>query len=239
MGLAFALTEKWKSDALRAAKEAYPKESCGLVVYRKGLRIYWPCKNISRKAIEHFHIDPFNYAEAEDAGTIVGVVHSHPNETAVPSDFDIEECKRGDLPWYVIDPLEETIVGIACSDVPLLGRSWDWGLYDCGSLVRDYFKTKNIPIPYYPRIIDEKKFYKDCPVDKVWSTFGFRELEEDESLRENDMLLMGMGKNIPYHAGIYIGGQKILHHSEFSLSTEDTYGRYLIESTVRRLRYAS
>ena len=90
MELAFALTEKWKNDALKAAKEAYPKECCGLVVYRKGLRIYWPCKNISRKAIEHFHINPVDYADAEDAGTILGVVHSHPNGTAVPSGFDIE-----------------------------------------------------------------------------------------------------------------------------------------------------
>ena len=37
----------WKDDALLAAKEADPNESCGLLVVLKGKEYYWACKNIA------------------------------------------------------------------------------------------------------------------------------------------------------------------------------------------------
>ena len=58
-------------DAIRShAENEYPKESCGLVVIKGGKQIYFPCKNLADNQLDHFIIDPEDYAKAEDMCTI-------------------------------------------------------------------------------------------------------------------------------------------------------------------------
>ena len=70
----------WAADAFNHATEAYPEECCGLIININGIETYWKCKNISGAYKQKsFVIDPIDYADGEDQGEVLGIVHSEPN----------------------------------------------------------------------------------------------------------------------------------------------------------------
>lgn len=91
----------WRDSALNHAKAIAPKESCGLVVNYDGVEVYWECRNIA-EIDDCFVIHPADWAEAEDTGVIIAVIHSHGINSPEPSDMDIKSCKRSKLPWYIL-----------------------------------------------------------------------------------------------------------------------------------------
>jgi len=91
----------WRDSALNHAKAIAPKESCGLVVNYDGVEVYWECRNIA-EIDDCFVIHPADWAEAEDTGVIIAVIHSHGSNSPEPSDMDIKSCKRSKLPWYIL-----------------------------------------------------------------------------------------------------------------------------------------
>lgn len=108
----------WATDAFTHAKEAYPEESCGLVIDLDGVQTYWECKNISSAYKEKsFVIDPLDYARGEDQGEVLGIVHSHPNGVIAFSHTDRMACKYLDLPFYLVEPKSESIIVIYPSEI--------------------------------------------------------------------------------------------------------------------------
>lgn len=66
-------------DAIMAhAAAEYPRECCGVVAQKSRVERYFPCRNLAAEPTEHFHLSPEDYAAAEDWGTVVAIVHSHP-----------------------------------------------------------------------------------------------------------------------------------------------------------------
>lgn len=102
----------WQSSALEHARRESPRESCGLVVAVNARYIYWPCRNLAVD-LDQFVLDPADYACAEDAGDVVGIVHSHVNAPPLPSGTDIEGIKRSGLQWWICNP-----------------STGEWGSYD-------------------------------------------------------------------------------------------------------------
>ncbi|VTR60928.1 Uncharacterised protein [Serratia fonticola] len=61
------------------AAAEYPNESCGFVVQNGRKARYLPCRNVAENALDNFVISPQEYAQAEDQGEIIRIIHSHPD----------------------------------------------------------------------------------------------------------------------------------------------------------------
>ena len=108
----------WSKDAFEHAIECGAEESCGLILDIDGIETYWKCKNISKSyKTESFVIDPIDYADGEDQGEVLGIVHSHPQGELIFSHADRLSCKFNDLPFYLVDPKSESIIVLYPSEI--------------------------------------------------------------------------------------------------------------------------
>ena len=230
----------WKAKALVHAKEQDPKEACGLLVVVKGKETYFACKNIAEDPKDMFIIDPEDWAKAEDTGEVTAVIHSHPVTSPELSMADKVACEKTKLKWYVVQPnLEQWVEYEPCGyKAPLIGRKWVWGVNDCWSLCRDYYKEHlGIELKDWDRPTSSDAFLKDPSFDRSFADTGFRELRPDEELKKNDLLLMSMRSQGLNHIGLYLGDQLLLHHLQNRLSSRDLLDEWLLKCTGKRIRY--
>ena len=140
------------------AEQQFPNESVGFVVDGK----YVPIKNSHANPEDHFKVAPKTIAKYSKS--IQAIIHSHnitvdpvtnkPRHHPFPSYEDmvtqlkwnvpfgiqlINDAGSGNILWWGYEP----------KDIPPLeGRPYIHGVYDCFSLLRDYFKlTINVDIP--------------------------------------------------------------------------------------------
>ncbi len=48
----------WQDEALEHAIQADPKESCGLLIVKKGKELYFPCQNLATEPTDQFILSP-------------------------------------------------------------------------------------------------------------------------------------------------------------------------------------
>jgi len=229
-----------KQAALEHAKQEAPKESCGLVAVVKGRRRYFPCTNLAETPDEHFVLDPAEYAETEDSGEIIAVVHSHPVTNHAPSPADRVACENSGLPWYVVNP--NTELWGYCEpegfELPYVGRDFVHGLVDCYSLCRDWYKREwGLDLHNYERRDQWWEHGENMYLDNFMKE-GFHEIPIGE-LERGDAVLMQLSSPVPNHAAIYLGEQLVLHHIQGRLSSRDVYGGYYLKNTAKALRHES
>ena len=231
----------WKETALLHAKDQDPKESCGLLLNIKGKEKYYPCNNLSMTQHQCFIIDPIDYVKADNLGEIIAIVHSHPTTPPTPSQADRISCEHSNLPWYIVNPKTEQWADLKPEGykAELCGRPWVWGITDCWSLVRDWYKEeKNIELVDYERSMTPEEFLENPLFEKYAKNTGFRELANDEALKKGDVLLMSILHPTLNHVAIFLGDM-VLHHLADRLSCKEPYSEWLLKCTGKRYRYAS
>lgn len=231
------LPESILAEIRAHARRDYPRESCGLVIIRKGRRRYVPCRNIAEKN-EHFVMHPEDAAAAEEMGELVMVVHSHPNIAARPSDADLVGCERSGIPWLIVNWPTGAAYEFAPTGyvAPLVGRQFTHGVLDCYALIRDYYDRElGVVLPEFERSDEWWLKGQNLYLDGFGSA-GFDVVGKPE---KHDVLLMRVGSPVPNHAGIYLGDGCILHHQMGRLSSRDIYGGWYEKITTHVLRHRS
>lgn len=240
------------NDIQDHAKREYPNECCGLVVKVDGIERYWPCNNVSDKPTSSFLIAKHDWCAAEDAGDIVAIVHSHPDDSGQPSDSDRVMCEAWaevgvDVPWHILSigklgddqfDFAELVTFKACGwKAPLVGRKFAHGILDCYTLVRDFYSRElNIDLPNFER--EDDWWHKGGQLYSLehFEQTGFREVPRD-SMQRGDVIVMQIRSPVPNHAGVYLGDGRMLHHMYDRLSTDVPYGGMWAESTNYVMRY--
>ena len=94
------MNELCKNQDIQHAKEEAPNECCGLFLKTEEGLEYFRCKNVAYEfEMTSFIIDPLDFADGEDKGEIVGIVHSHPQNVLEFSEEDIVSCNAVQIPF--------------------------------------------------------------------------------------------------------------------------------------------
>lgn len=227
-------------DAIMShAAAEYPRECCGVIAQKSRVERYYPCKNLASDPTEHFHLCPKDYADAEDWGTVIAIVHSHPDATTQPSELDKAQCDATLLPWHIVSWPDGDLRTIQPrGELPLLERPFVLGHTDCWGLVMSYFRQEHgieltdYRVDYAWWESGKENLYLDN-----WYECGFREFSGE--LRPGDMVIMQVQAPVANHAGIILEGNMLLHHLYGHLSQRVPYGGYWQERTMKVLRYRS
>jgi len=229
----------WKEQAAIHADKQAPKESCGLLAIIKGKETFWPCENLSESPDEFFVIDPDNWADCEDEGELIGIIHSHPYGSALPSEADKASCEHLGLPFYIYSVEQKNWIDFEPSGYTsgLYGRTWIWGKHDCWSLITDYFlDKKQINLKFWERPKSIKTFCENPYFEKVLTGSGFKQVSKDNIINDDVLLMQGPDEKLN-HVALYIGDQTILHHNIRQLSCRELYDLRYIEATKKVYRY--
>lgn len=210
---------KFREDAVAR----FPEEACGFITAGG----YVPCKNVAVDPKATFEIDPATFIRVNHQTPVLAVVHSHPNGLPSPSSADMKGQASMAIPWGLCSVTEgganEVIFwGDQCPIQPLIGRQFVSGVWDCYSLVRDYFRLRGVVFDEFPR--DYEWWTEDDGgadlYGKYWQTQGFRQIDASE-VRVGDCFLLKIRSPVPNHAGVYVGDGLVMHHLQARLSRRD------------------
>jgi len=233
----------WKESFKKYAKEQAPDEACGLLAIIKGKETFWPCKNLAEGKFEFFILDPDDWAECEDQGEILGVIHSHPTGPATPSDNDKAACEYLGFPYYIYSIEHdhwEFFEPSGWKAPSLIGRKFIWGKYDCWSIVTDWYEQNlQIKIPYLKRTKKIKDFSDNPYFEKALKDRNFIKQNTNNNLKVGDILLFQTITGNLDHVALYIGDMMILNHNLRSLSCREPFNLAYQQQLRGVYRYAA
>ena len=217
----------WKESFKKYARKQSPNEACGLLAIIEGKETFWPCKNLAEGKHEFFMLDPDDWADCEDTGEVMGVIHSHPKGAATPSETDKAACEHLGYPYYIYSIEHnhwECLKPSGWKTPSLIGRRFIWGKHDCWSVVTDWFKeNKNIEIPYWTRPKKLKDFLKSPEFEYALPKLNFKKQKTNNDVQVGDVLLFRSVTGNLDHVAVYIGDMMILNHNIKALSCRELF----------------
>lgn len=118
----------------------------------------------------------------------------------------------------------------------LIGRQWEYGKFDCFTLIRDWFELQGIQLPDFDRPEDLENCESIFLQQAV--AIGFRPIQFS-CRKPGDVLIMKLGTATPMHAAILLADERILHQRQNSLSAVEPLRRYYVSSVAAVFRYAA
>ena len=232
----------------------YPRECCGLIVAVGRREEYRPCANLEASTGQ-FRMSAEAWSEAEDAGRVLAVVHSHPDAPAQPSEADLAACEATGLPWVIVSVREGAVDEVhqftpSGWQAPLLGRQFFHGVLDCYTLIRDWYgREAGIELPDFERADDWWNQGQDLYMQQ-FALAGFERIPDGAAIQPGDVVLMAVRSPVANHAGVYLdqrplaevpglhpGPNAMLHHLYGRLSERVVYGGHWQEITRAVIRH--
>lgn len=237
-----------KAMMQRAGAQAYPNEACGLVIKVGKKSLVLECGNQAEDKLNQFRISADDFAAASDAGEVIGVWHTHCDRPETPSDADRAGCEASEVTWYIMSVMGDKDGLRAFSEVlvlnadgfamPYLERPYVFGVFDCYSLIADYYKREYaLTLGNYAHIDNWANLGHNFFVDN-YKAEGFVVLIDQEPA-VGDVFLIQTEAKVPNHVALYLGDEKIMHHMHGRLSRRDIYGGYWLHHTTHHLRHQS
>lgn len=209
--------------AKQHAREEFPKESLGVVVDNE----YIPCENVHSEPEEHFKFHPRVWLSYVRQGNIQAIIHSHDDYPHASIDDWYEQIRSG-VPWGIIDMNKGNVRNIFFwgEQLPiqhLRGRTFHQGVYDCFSILRDFFRLGGLEFQDYPReymwwnqkgndVIMEG--LKSAPLEII----PFRDARPGDGLLYSIPHYTNWKSGLINHCAVYIEDDKVLHHFTNRLS---------------------
>lgn len=229
-----------------SAVATWPNEACGLVLRVGNKTVPIICENISPEPKAQFLISTEDYCEASNRGEIAGVWHTHVGVLPVPSDSDKVGCEASGVPWFILSAYKNEAGEFSFSEIekvepsgfemPYVGRPYVFGVLDCWSLVRDYYRREfQIQLDDFPRVPEfwttQHRFFEDN-----WEAQDFVEVNGSPAI--GDLLMFRSGQGDPInHIAIYTGDGQMLHHADGRLSRRDSYNSHWQKLTSHNIRH--
>lgn len=193
-----------ESECLAYAAES-ANEVCGLIIDGNRLR---RCKNEHPEPGRNFRIGEQDWLEAEAAGEITAVFHSHPERKLVLSAADRTAQLATGIDWWLASGGELR----KFRPVPhLLGRRFEHGVMDCYTLFRDAYHLSGIDLPDFERTngwwVRGENLYLNNMASNGFHEVGF------EAIQPGDVIIRrAFPECDPCHAMIWLGDNIVLHH---------------------------
>jgi hypothetical protein len=129
-------------DRIRSLASQSPCEEIGgVALATPGAYRVYPIHNCSLQADVAYIPHSLGLLESSQLGQLEFYWHTHVNGKSNFSPMDINGIWETQIPWLLYD-LKNDIFNFFDPDLktPLLARSWELGLTDCWSLIRDFYR---------------------------------------------------------------------------------------------------
>ena len=219
-------------------EKEYPREGCGVICVKKGKPQWIPCTNVAEDD-EEFIFDSAEYLKIKRTSDIIGIVHSHPDGEATPSEGDVANCNAVGVPYYIYSYPQMELYELQpeVNTTELYGREYKFGTVDCFEAMRDYLASVGIHIA--PRIPFEDNWWEkdlDYFTDEVVKEWGFYPVDIQDA-QANDLITFNVANNKANHCGVYLGNDVFYHHAENRLSCRESLFPFWGQCIKRVYRY--
>lgn len=218
----------------------FPKEACGFIL-KSGNFI--PCKNVSTSSENHFEISTLDFYKYKDQ--ISYIFHSHTKKQflhiCTPSLKDIESQSLLKIPFLIAGFDGNVFYNpIRLPSLPsqeYLNRPYIYGIQDCGTLLRDYYKyTFGIEIVLDPKwsLTDKRNWNK--AIINCLKVNNFQEMDLYKTMPQHgDVFVVSIGGAIGNHGIIYIDSTHFLNQNEVSAFEPFEYWSDKVNSIWRHI----
>jgi proteasome lid subunit RPN8/RPN11 len=231
----------YHADIVLHADKCAPRECCGLVIRDPSGPKALPLPNVSSDPENSFLLNPRAYVPYLNAGTLLEYYHSHPKDDESFSPADLRMSESAGFPVVVFSVVTRKFSRYVPHGVtqPLLGRRFHYGVFDCATLVEDYYRLNlGIAIPASERTAS---FLEKGVPDLLarLKAAGFELVAAP--LKKHDIL--GFSLATPTgdcnHLAVYLGDGIMLHQLVNNLSGYRVYGGAWVKNLVYVARHST